>query len=113
MAAHGPPEAVRASVRPATAAGNGGPLTSGAHHIAEGVSLCQAVDVGRDIRGAGRAGAVHTNLLWHTVLLAPAAAIRVLFARLLSSRLDMRRTRGVAVVLAVASATVLVIQQFV
>ncbi|WP_253208750.1 hypothetical protein [Streptomyces niphimycinicus] len=56
---------------------------------------------------------MHTNLLWHTVLLAPAAAIRVLFARLLSSRLDMRRTRGVAVVLAVASATVLVIQQFV
>ncbi|MER8160943.1 sulfite exporter TauE/SafE family protein [Streptomyces sp. NPDC094472] len=58
-------------------------------------------------------GAVHTYSLWHTALLAPAAAIGVLLARPLSSRLDMRRTRGVAMVLAVASATVLVIQQFV
>lgn len=58
-------------------------------------------------------GAVHTYGLWHTALLAPAAAIGVLLSRPLSSRLDMRRTRGVAMVLAVASATVLVIQQFV
>ncbi|MEU1947476.1 sulfite exporter TauE/SafE family protein [Streptomyces sp. NPDC020125] len=58
-------------------------------------------------------GAVHTYSLWHTALLAPAAAIGVLLARPLSSRMDMRRTRGVAMVLAVASATVLVIQQFV
>ncbi|GAA0918521.1 MULTISPECIES: TSUP family transporter [Streptomyces violaceusniger group] len=37
----------------------------------------------------------------------------VLLARPMSSRLDMRRTRAVAMVLAVASATVLVVQQFV
>ncbi|MFD5384949.1 hypothetical protein ACFWMG_08300 [Streptomyces sp. NPDC127074] len=58
-------------------------------------------------------GAVHTYSLWHTALLAPAAAIGVLLARPLSSRMDIRRTWGVAMVLAVASATVLVIQQFV
>ncbi|MFK4271327.1 TSUP family transporter [Streptomyces milbemycinicus] len=58
-------------------------------------------------------GAVHSNSLRYTALLAPAAAIGVLLARPLASRLDMRRTRSVAMVLAVASATVLVIQQFV
>jgi uncharacterized protein len=57
-------------------------------------------------------GAVHTDSLRYTALLAPAAAIGVLLARPLSSRLDMRRTRAAAMVVAVASATVLVIQQF-
>ncbi|WP_344593834.1 hypothetical protein [Streptomyces violaceusniger] len=43
----------------------------------------------------------------------PGRGDRGLLARPLSSRLDLRRTRAVAMVLAVASATVLVVQQFV
>ncbi|MEU5609087.1 sulfite exporter TauE/SafE family protein [Streptomyces sparsogenes] len=57
-------------------------------------------------------GSVHPDSLRYTALLAPAAALGVLLARPLSSRLDTRRTRAVAMVLAVASATVLVVQQF-
>ncbi|MEU0806523.1 sulfite exporter TauE/SafE family protein [Streptomyces sp. NPDC005970] len=57
-------------------------------------------------------GAVHKDSLRYTALLAPAAVIGVLLARPLSGRLDMRRTRAAAMGLAVASATVLVIQQF-
>ncbi|MFD3826526.1 sulfite exporter TauE/SafE family protein [Streptomyces sp. NPDC058625] len=61
----------------------------------------------------GAAGAVGAGTLRSTVLLAPAAAAGVLLARPLSRRLDVRRTRAVAMVLAVAGASVLVLRQFV
>ncbi|MCX2925036.1 sulfite exporter TauE/SafE family protein [Streptomyces sp. NEAU-W12] len=61
----------------------------------------------------GSAGAVGAGALRSTVLLAPAAAAGVLLARPLARRLEVRRTRAVAMVLAVAGASVLVLRQFV
>lgn len=58
-------------------------------------------------------GAVHTDSLRYSALLAPAAAAGVLLARPLSDRLNAGRTRSVATVLAVAGATLLTVRQFI
>ncbi|MGC7098435.1 sulfite exporter TauE/SafE family protein [Amycolatopsis lurida] len=58
------------------------------------------------------AGVVHLETLRYSALLAPAAAAGVLLARPLSRHLDESRTRGVAMVLAVAGAVTLTVQQF-
>jgi uncharacterized protein len=57
-------------------------------------------------------GAVHTDSLRYSALLAPAAAAGVLLARPLSDRLNAGRTRAVATVLAVAGAVLLTVRQF-
>jgi uncharacterized protein len=59
------------------------------------------------------AGAVGPHVLRGTALLAPAAVAGTLLARPLTRRLNVRRTRAAAAVLAVAGAAVLVVQQFV
>ncbi|MGW0787964.1 TSUP family transporter [Streptomyces sp. NPDC002911] len=59
------------------------------------------------------AGTVGAHALQGAVLLTPAAAAGVLLARPLTRRLDVRRTRTAATALAVAGASVLVVQQFV
>lgn len=59
------------------------------------------------------AGAVGTYTLQRTALLAPAAVAGVLLSRVLTRRLNTGRTRTVAAALAVAGASLLVVQQFV
>ncbi|OKI92924.1 permease [Streptomyces sp. CB02058] len=59
------------------------------------------------------AGTVGAHALWGALLLTPAAVAGVLLSRPFTRRLDVRRTRTVATVLAVAGAAVLVAQQFV
>lgn len=59
------------------------------------------------------AGTVGAHALWGAVLLAPAAGAGVLLSRPLTRRLNVRRTRVAATALAVAGASVLVVQQFV
>ncbi|CAM5646506.1 sulfite exporter TauE/SafE family protein [Streptomyces atroolivaceus] len=59
------------------------------------------------------AGTVGAHALWGAVLLAPAAVAGVLLSRPLTRRLNVRRTRVAATALAVAGASVLVVQQFV
>ncbi|MBK1783261.1 sulfite exporter TauE/SafE family protein [Prauserella cavernicola] len=59
------------------------------------------------------AGAVTVDSLSYAALLAPAAALGVALARPLGHRLDVRRTRAVAMVLAVTGAAILTVQQFV
>ncbi|MCX5414553.1 sulfite exporter TauE/SafE family protein [Streptomyces sp. NBC_00059] len=59
------------------------------------------------------AGTVGAHALWGALLLAPAAVAGVLLSRPFTRRLDVRRTRTAATVLAVAGAAVLVAQQFV
>ncbi|MFH8756860.1 sulfite exporter TauE/SafE family protein [Streptomyces atroolivaceus] len=59
------------------------------------------------------AGTVGAHALWGAVLLAPAAVAGMLLSRPLTRRLNVRRTRVAATALAVAGASVLVVQQFV
>ncbi|MEU1483039.1 sulfite exporter TauE/SafE family protein [Streptomyces sp. NPDC005752] len=59
------------------------------------------------------AGAVGAHALRGAVLLAPAAVAGVLLSRQLTHRLNARRTRVAATALAIAGASVLVVQQFV
>ncbi|MFD3610763.1 sulfite exporter TauE/SafE family protein [Streptomyces atroolivaceus] len=59
------------------------------------------------------AGTVGAHALWGAVLLTPAAVAGVLLSRPLTRRLNVRRTRVAATALAVAGASVLVVQQFV
>ncbi|MBM7439641.1 sulfite exporter TauE/SafE family protein [Streptomyces sp. HB132] len=59
------------------------------------------------------AGAVGAHALRGAVLLAPAAVAGVLLSRQLTHRLNARRTRIAATALAIAGASVLVVQQFV
>ncbi|MFF5987304.1 sulfite exporter TauE/SafE family protein [Prauserella flavalba] len=58
-------------------------------------------------------GSVTGESLGYALLLAPAAALGVALARPLGRRLDVRRTRVVAMLLAVAGAATLTVQQFV
>ncbi|WP_307796268.1 sulfite exporter TauE/SafE family protein [Amycolatopsis sp. 195334CR] len=58
------------------------------------------------------AGVVHVETLRYSAFLAPAAAAGVLLARPVSRHLDEGRTRGAAMVLAVAGAVTLTVQQF-
>ncbi|PXY35770.1 sulfite exporter TauE/SafE family protein [Prauserella flavalba] len=58
-------------------------------------------------------GSVTGESLGYALLLAPAAALGVALARPLGRRLDVRRTRAVAMLLAVAGAATLTVQQFV
>lgn len=58
-------------------------------------------------------GSVGLHDLRYALFLAPAAALGVLWARPAGKRLDVRRARPAATALALAGATILLVQQFV
>jgi uncharacterized membrane protein YfcA len=58
-------------------------------------------------------GAVDTANLRYALFLAPAAALGVVLARPVGRRLDVRRTRVVAMAMALIGATILLVRQFV